>query len=158
MSEKKKITIETRKAELVVRKAEPADAEIIAELSIQLDHKLTQAEAKERIEKISRDDDQEIFVVEDIGFKVLGFINVTAHYEMLSGVQGRLGGLVVDENARGIGLGRTLMDAAEKWVKDKGTETMKVNSNVVRIDSHKFYEKMGYEKYKEQAVFKKKLN
>jgi len=153
----KKITIETRKAELIVREAEQSDAKIIADLSIQLDHELSQAEAKKHIQNISKVKDQEIFVVEDTGFKVLGFVNVTAHYEMLSGVQARLGGLVIDKNARGIGLGRTLMQTAEKWAKQKGSKTMKVNSNVVRTDSHKFYEKMGYKKYKHQVVFKKTL-
>jgi len=111
---------------------------------------------KERLEKIIEDPEQVIFVAKDSG-RVLGFVSVVAFWEILSGHQGRVWGLDVDENTQGKGIGRALMDRAEEWAKEQGCVSMKVNSNVMRTGAHKFYEKIGYIKYKEQAIFKKKL-
>lgn len=143
--------------ELNIREASVADALAIAELSRQLGHPITNEEAQERIEKISQEKDQKIFVAESSGKSVVGYVNVVAFFELLSGVQGRIWGLVVEEKARGTGVGKKLMEKAEVWAKRRGSKMMKVNSNVTRADTHTFYEKIGYSRYKEQAIFKKIL-
>lgn len=139
-----------------IRFARISDAPKVADLCSQLGHAATQGEIEERLRVVMKDPSQAILVAE-VDDEVLGLVNVVAMYELLSGIQGRIWGLVVDDKARGLGLGRRLMEVAEKWVKEKGSSTMKVNSNVKRVDAHKFYEKIGYEKYKEQAIFRKDL-
>ena len=88
---------------------------------------------------------------------VIGFVCAGIRTEILSGLQARIDGVVVDANFRGGGVGRKLMETVEKWAKENGSKTMKLNSNVKRLESHKFYEKIGYTKRKEQVSFCKEL-
>lgn len=153
----KKITIEVKPAKIVIRKVRIEDAKFIGELSIQLGHAMTENEAKERLTKIIKQRDQAIFVAEHVGEIILGFAYIVLIYELINGYQARLEGLVTDENARGIGLGRKLMAEVEKWAKKKGSKTLKFVSNIKRTEAHGFYEKIGYEKSKVQQQFKKEL-
>jgi len=142
--------------EVVIREVKKNDYPAIADLSCQLEHDMTKEEAKERINNVIKDPTQTIFIAESRK-EILGYVNVVARYELLSGVQSRIEGLVVDQKARGLGLGKLLMKKAEDWGKEMGSKTMKLVSNSKRIDAHKFYEHIGYLKTKEQAAFKKFL-
>ena len=53
--------------------------------------------------------------------------------------------LVVAEAARGQGIGRALMAAAETWAVERGCVLLEVTSNRRRVDAHAFYERLGYE-------------
>lgn len=53
-------------------------------------------------------------------------------------------GLVVDAAVRRSGLGRALVRAAEQWAVRHGVPAVVVRSNVVRPESHAFYEAAGY--------------
>lgn len=143
-------------SQVTIREVKIEDAPFIAKLSLQMDHEMNENEARERLAKIMEDKTQVLLVAEVEG-KVLGYNSVSANYELLNGIQARIEGLVVDENARGLGLGRTLMEKAEDWAREKGSKSMKLASNSKRIEAHKFYEKIGYTKAKEQAAFKKVL-
>ena len=61
-----------------------------------------------------------------------------------SGPVGRLTALVVDERARGRGVGRALIDAAEGILIERGCVLIEVTSNKRRTDAHAFYERLGY--------------
>ena len=60
------------------------------------------------------------------------------------GAVGRVTALVVDPAARGRGVGRALMEAAERWAAARGCVLMEVTSNRRRTDAHAFYERLGY--------------
>jgi len=59
---------------------------------------------------------------------------------------GRITALVVDESARGRGIGRALVAAAEGAALRDGCGMLEVTSNVRRADAHAFYERLGYER------------
>jgi GNAT superfamily N-acetyltransferase len=61
-----------------------------------------------------------------------------------AGSVGRVTSLVVDPAARGHGVGRMLMRAAEEWAVGRGCVLMEVTSNRRRTDAHAFYERLGY--------------
>jgi len=142
--------------QVTIRTAKLEDAKDIAKLSLQMDHDMTEEEARERLENILKDNTQVLLAAEVDG-KVMGYNSVSASYELLNGVQARIEGLVVDESTRGLGLGRKLMERAEEWAKEKGSKSMKLPTNVKRIEAHKFYEKIGYTKTREQIAYKKIL-
>jgi ribosomal protein S18 acetylase RimI-like enzyme len=59
---------------------------------------------------------------------------------------GRITSLVVDESARGRGIGRALVAAAEGASLRDGCGMLEVTSNVRRADAHAFYERLGFER------------
>jgi GNAT superfamily N-acetyltransferase len=59
---------------------------------------------------------------------------------------GRITALVVDESARGRGIGRALVAAAEGASIRDGCGMLEVTSNVRRADAHAFYERLGYDR------------
>lgn len=58
---------------------------------------------------------------------------------------GRITALVVTERARGQGIGRALVAAAERVVATRGCELVEVTSNLRLTGAHAFYERLGYE-------------
>ena len=65
--------------------------------------------------------------------------------------------LVVDAAARRSGLGRALVTVGEQWAAQHGLHTMVVRSNVVRPESHMFYEGIGYQRTATSHVYHKQV-
>jgi GNAT superfamily N-acetyltransferase len=53
--------------------------------------------------------------------------------------------LVVEDDARGIGIGSALLAYAEKWAIDNGAVRLTLSSASHRREAHQFYERRGYE-------------
>jgi GNAT superfamily N-acetyltransferase len=66
-------------------------------------------------------------------------------------------GLVVAQGRRASGVGRRLVEAVEQWARGRGLTDISVRSNVVRPESHSFYERIGYPRLKTQHVYRKRL-
>jgi len=69
-----------------------------------------------------------------------------------------LGGIVVDETFRQLGVGAALLTSAEAWAAGVGCTMFRVRSNALRTESHKFYERMGYTASKSQRIYDKELS
>ena len=67
-------------------------------------------------------------------------------------------GLVVDESARSRGVGARLVAAAELWATGLGLPEMRVRSRDTRERAHRFYLNAGYEIWKRQVVFRKRID
>lgn len=150
MAEAKKVTI---------REVQMADAPLIAKLGNELlDWESEVMEIEERLAHILDKPSDYGFFVAEIDGRVVGFANVMLAMEMRSGHQARMDWVVVSESYRGQGIGKLLMAAVERWAKEHGSRSLKFTSNTHRLDAHKFYEKIGYEKRKEQFQFFKFLS
>lgn len=55
--------------------------------------------------------------------------------------------VVVSETMRGKGVGTLMMDYAGKLAKQKGCYKLAFSSNKNRTDTHRFYEKLGFERH-----------
>ena len=88
---------------------------------------------------------------------LLGWVHVQSRHTVELEPYAEVRALVVDEEVRGRGTGRRLMDAAESWAKANGYSTMQVRSNVKRERTHRFYERLGYTTTKTSHVFSKPL-
>lgn len=62
-----------------------------------------------------------------------------------AGSVGRITTLVVEAASHGQGVGRALMDYAERRLWEKDCVMIEVTSNKKRTDAHAFYERLGYE-------------
>ena len=89
--------------------------------------------------------------------KVIGWIQGEEREILAIGRYCEVVGLVVNEAHRGAGIGRRLMEAVEQWAAAHGLEQVSLRSNIVRPESHAFYEKIGYTRFKTQHAYRKRL-
>jgi GNAT superfamily N-acetyltransferase len=50
-----------------------------------------------------------------------------------------------------------LLSAAELWAEDIGFDSIRLRTNTLRLDAHRFYENAGFKKVKEQFTYVKPL-
>ncbi len=139
-----------------VRRAAPPDADRLAVLSTALGYPMTPDEAGHRLAEITDHPDHGLLVAE-IGGRVEGWIQVSLSRIFETPRQAEIAGLIVDEGARGAGIGRALLGAAESWARGQGCRAIRVRSNVVRERAHAFYQREGFVLKKTQRVFEKPL-
>jgi GNAT superfamily N-acetyltransferase len=142
---------------LRIRRAKSADAAQIAVLAGQLGYPSTTVQMRERLRGVKPASQHAIFVAESAKDGVIGWIHVSRQPLLEVEIRAEVNGLVVAEDQRSLGAGAQLLAAAENWARKHGCKGMSVRSNVIRDRAHKFYERQGYEHYKTQKSFRKKL-
>ncbi|HLI01708.1 MAG TPA: GNAT family N-acetyltransferase [Acidimicrobiales bacterium] len=89
--------------------------------------------------------------------RVDGYVGVERRLALEEDEHVEITGLVVDSAARQSGVGRALVMAAERWAVSQGIHVVVVRSNVVRLESHPFYESIGYQRTKTSHIYRKEL-
>ena len=127
-----------------VRAAGAADAPAIAPLLAELGYPASAADLTVRLESLHRAD--EIVLVAEVDGELLGVetVHITPMLQRPTPV-GRITMLVVAQRAHGKGIGRALVEAAEKIIAARGCSLIEITSNRARTDAHAFYERLGYE-------------
>jgi GNAT superfamily N-acetyltransferase len=127
-----------------VRAARAEDAAALSLLLDDLGYPTGATVVAERIEKLNRAGETVLVLAR--GTEVLGFVtvHVTPVLHRPAPV-GRMTALVISRSARGQGLGRTLVAAAEQYLARAGCAMVEVTSNHKRPDAHAFYQRLGYE-------------
>jgi GNAT superfamily N-acetyltransferase len=146
-------------SDVSIRQLAVADAEAAAELSSQLGYPCSAGELRERIEELSRAPDRVAFaaVVDGQGGQIVGWIDAAMERHLQSPASAVIGGLVVREDMRGLGVGRRLCLEVEDWARSKSVPLVRVRSQIKREDAHRFYLRDGYRKVKTSFVFEKVL-
>lgn len=142
---------------LVIRRARSSDALRIAELSGELGYAATAKVISQRMRTLKAAAPNALFVAESQGAGVVGWTHVSVTRLVEHGTRAELNSLIVAEGKRSLGAGSRLLAAAETWARKHGCPSMSVRSNVVRERAHAFYQREGYEHYKTQKAFRKKL-
>ena len=140
-----------------VRLARISDASAVASLTGQLGYDVESAALAGRLSKLLERPDQHVVIAELEGQPV-GWVHAAIWEDIESEPFVVIGGLVVDRNHRGQGVGRVLMQQAEKWALEQGCSIVRVWSSSVRVDAHRFYQRLGYRHIKTQHSFAKSLN
>lgn len=140
-----------------IRRARQSDGPRIAELSGQLGYPTTAREMAVRLKMALREKNGACFVAETSANGVVGWAHVSVTPLLEVERRAEVNGLVVDEKVRSQGAGWSLLQTAEEWARKKRCKGMSVRSNVLRERAHGFYERHGYEHYKTQKAFRKKL-
>ena len=144
-------------SKIVLRTAGPHDANEIARLATQLGYPSSMAEMRARIERVQAEGLGRIIAAVDERGSVCGWTHVFVAHRIESDAFAEIGGLVVDEAMRNRGVGRLLLQEAERWAAANGVAVLRVRSNMIRRDAHRFYERAGYSCIKSQGVFDKRL-
>jgi GNAT superfamily N-acetyltransferase len=123
-----------------------------------LGYPTTRREMVQRLRRVLREKRGVCFVAtKQVDNEIVGWVHVSTSSLLEVEFRAEINGLVVDEHVRSQGAGALLLDAAEKWAKRSGAKSMSVRSNILRERAHSFYERNGYEHYKTQKAFRKKL-
>jgi len=141
---------------ITLRPVQPSDAAELARLAGELGYPTAPREMADRLEPLLADPGH--YVVVAAGERgLLGWAHVERRRTVETPERAELMGLVVDSRARRSGVGRRLVRAAEQWAADEHLGEIAVRSNVIRSESHPFYQKAGYARAKTQHVYVKKL-
>jgi GNAT superfamily N-acetyltransferase len=139
------------------RRGTVRDAPQIAVLCQQLGYPASPDEIQRRLSQIAGEEQHALYVAEAAGGRVLGWTHGYVRHLVEVEPHVEIGGLVVDEDYRGSGIGRLLVEEVEHWAEARGCSTMRLRSNVDRKDAHRFYVNLGYEIVKRQLAFCKVL-
>ncbi len=90
--------------------------------------------------------------------EVVGWIEVSLEHRLQYDSRGLIGGLVVRDGLRSLGIGRRLCEVAEQWARRQGVKKMRVTSRIAREDAHRFYLRDGYRQTKISKFFEKTLD
>jgi GNAT superfamily N-acetyltransferase len=135
-----------------------ADAPRLTGLLDQLGYSSELDAVTSRLARILRSATQHILVAAPADDSRLdGYISVERRLGLHQDELVEITGLVVDAAARRSGVGRTLVNAAEQWALQQDLQTVVVRSNVVRPESHSFYQGIGYQRKKTSHTYRKEL-
>ena len=142
---------------LSIRRLAVDDAEAAAELCSQLGYPISCDDLRKRIEERSRSTDSVAFAAILDG-QIVGWIDAFIEQHLQSSASVVIGGLVVRDSVRSMGIGRRLCVEIEDWTRSKSIQLVRVRSQIKREDAHRFYLRDGYRKVKTSVVFEKPLN
>jgi GNAT superfamily N-acetyltransferase len=131
----------------MIRRAEQSDAQALSELLTQLGYPSSTSEIADRLDAV-------------VTFqRAVAFVAVNGYGEVVGLVTGHLfpsihdnhpvawlTTLVVLEDARGAGIGSSLVTHIEEWATQNGATRLAVTSATHREEAHAFYEKRDYQR------------
>lgn len=141
----------------IIRNATPADAAEIARLSAQLGYPASEDTFAARLRMLLGSPRHAMLVAQGDGERLSGFVATEQRISLELGERVEIVALVVDSEARRAGVGKALVAAAEQWAADIGTPHVFLRSNILRQESHPFYESLGYTRTKTQHAYTKPL-
>ncbi|HTE47974.1 MAG TPA: GNAT family N-acetyltransferase [Gemmatimonadaceae bacterium] len=128
-----------------IRDATANDADALARLVTQLGYPADPSAMPARIERLTADAHTCALVAvnEDV---IVGMATVQARHTLNHEAPiAQLTLLVVDETIRSQGVGRALVNAAERWAAKSGCKRIVVTTQLSRAGAHAFYERLAYQ-------------
>ncbi len=141
---------------ITIREAAQSDLNQLTQLTIQLGYPTSTEQISHRLNGILTSQN-DIILVAERNNNLLGWITAQATYRLSADPFVEIGGLVVDENIRGQGVGKKLIQSVADWAIQNKILNLRVRCNVIRLDTHQFYQHLGFTETKTQKVFKKAL-
>ena len=138
--------------EISVRSVTAADVTAVNNLSQQLGYPLSESQTLQNIKAMLSRDDLTAFVAVKQDH-IVGWIGLAQIIIIESIPYCEITGLIIDENYRGKGIGKMLIEKAKDWTKEKESDKLKVRCNVIRAEAHLFYQHLGFIPTKQQTNF-----
>jgi GNAT superfamily N-acetyltransferase len=139
----------------LVRTASAVDADALAGLCGELGYPTSTGQVRDRLCLL--DDPERTVLVAEIEGSLAGFIDVHVQRVVESDPYAEVGGLVVNAEHRGEGLGAALLAAAADWGRSRGLAVMWIRANLAREGVHDFYPAVGCRRVKDQRVYEYSL-
>jgi len=133
------------KPKLKLRDARPSDAPRLVELIQELGHEISEKQVRKNLAALKKSGETPL--VSTLDKAVVGMCGVGRRVVIHRPAPlGRITALVVSKDVQGQGIGRKLVEAAEKWMRKAGCQLVEVTSNDRRAEAHAFYRHLGYER------------
>lgn len=135
----------TAKDAIQIRIASLADCEAVAGLLVGMGYPVDEQSIDDRMKYMIADSEHNLLLVATVGIVVSGLV-VGHLIPVLQQEQplGRITALAVDEDQRGLGVGKRLLAAAERWFAEHGVGRIEVTSAEQREQAHAFFRGMGF--------------
>ena len=140
-----------------LRPATLADTPEIARLSNELGYPANEAAFAVRLESLLNRHNHRVFVAQIDPATLLGWVAAERRLILEIGETIEITGLIVDPHSRRAGVGHALVSVIEQWATAERVASLWVCSNMIRTESHPFYEKLGFVYTKTQHVYAKHL-
>ena len=140
-----------------IRVARVSDAAEVARLADQLGYPATDDAMALRLTELLQHRDHRVWVAVGPAGRPIGWLHASVRRALESEPYVEIEGLVVDEAHRGARIGERLMEQAVGWARSLRMARVRVRSNVVRADAHRFYHRLGFRRVKDQAVLERGL-
>lgn len=131
-------------AEPIIRQATPADAPGLVPLLEALGYPADGETIRQRLESLTEDPDGRVLLAV-VGPSPVGFVSLHAtpvlHRPM---PVGRITALAVAPGRQGSGIGKRLVEAAERYFAERGWPRVEVTSGPRHARAHAFYRRLGY--------------
>lgn len=128
-----------------IRSATMADGEALARLLGAMGYPAEPAAIEQRLQMLITDGGHNVVLVATVGILVAGVVAGTLVPMLQHELPlGRITALAVDEDQRGLGIGRRLVAAAERWFADRGISRLELTSAEQRSEAHQFFRKLGF--------------
>jgi len=141
--------IEVSRVERVDRDVVEAFARLVPQLSSS-----SPVPTAQELEKLVGSDSAELFVARDAG-AIVGTLTLVV-VRIPTGIRARVEDVVVDEAARGQGVGEALSRAALLKAAEAGAKTVDLTSRPERAAANRLYERLGFER-RDTSVYRCRL-
>jgi GNAT superfamily N-acetyltransferase len=142
---------------ITIRRANMDDLESIIFLADQLGYPTSPDAMAARLNSILSDPAKVIFLADSGTGKAAGYIQAGEHISLEVDALIEIDGLVVSRDHRRQGIGGMLIAAVEDWARSIGILTVRLHTNIIREEAHRFYKDMGFTINKTQYSMVKKI-
>lgn len=147
---------------MLIREAEEKDVNALSELTSQLGYPSEADDICVRLKNLLLNPKNRVFVAEkdflaDSNNSIAGFIRFAPYETIYCDAGINITGFAVDEKLRRTGIGRSLMEAVERYAAQNGFAFIRAESVAMRKDAHSVYRKLNFDSEKTQIRFLKKI-
>lgn len=141
-----------------IRPATPADSGAIAALYSTSGYPASPSTMQIRLGRVITDPAHAVLVAELTGTReIAGAVHVGLYPILDADDAAQILGVIVSEKHQRNGIGRALLERAERWARERHCTTVFLRTNVLRTDAQSFYARLGYLNDRTQFMFQKKL-
>ena len=137
---------------ITIREITANDAQSVNTLSRQLGYPLSVEQTFQNITAVLQSKDHTAFVAEYEN-EIVGWIGASQAIMIEVMPHCEINGLVIDQDHRGMGIGKLLVEKVKRWAKEKNNSRIGLHCNVKRTEAHFFYEHLGFAEIKQQKNF-----
>jgi GNAT superfamily N-acetyltransferase len=138
------------KPRTVIRAATAADLDSLVRLlgllfSIEADFRPNPPRQRHGLLLMIEEPERRVVLVADRAGAIIGMVTVQLVVSTAEGAPSAwVEDMVVDEKARGGGVGRRLLQAAERWARGRGATRFQLLAYRANLPAHRFYRRMGW--------------